>query len=774
MLTEEEKQCERNIKLYQLIYDREVDKYIDDDMIEISKLGVDINFRDLNRKNKTGMHLAVANNDLICVKFLMQFTPNLSLKDEDGHTPLELAELSGFKNIVTTIGFGAADVIDESLVVVIEYNDFLVQGIEEIKLKSSVKVLRVINCTNLKTLWNRMRDSDYSKVLNDFSHFFILVIETNQTFFRNDMGSMSIALNTRNRRPMVVQLLYRKKNLTYPEDMNLKRDETMLLYYKENCKNFTEILVKPKITVDEFNSENMCNMQLLVTALRSNLFGSFTGSLLDVRLDISIERSAALDKFACSNALCHRFLMLFSQHRLPRLDTILASLTFNGDESFKALLDFPFDSKNKLVKNKYQEDVLNSIDQAGRNLLMIAIELRNLPAVKLILRAGFDPNYSDKAGNHVFDICWTSRDYRCFAELILYDSRYPKDFDITQVFGDNVAYAQLEAISEDIKKFHLSIGQGHMDEVKQWIFCHPAIKHGYDHNNKCALSVALNAKKAEIFSLLQSKGYQSDGDDGFVEAWNKCDIKKAIRNSNRMFFKSVQVEFYLERLVKSSKLSFKSEGRRKCSTAIRKMFYALSEIEELVPILKLCSLCTDLMITFDFSSDIVSEMDPSRMDPSRVELGLTYASGFIYVGAKNHETDFYDAISNLIHELAHYAMIVAYKNKFKPYAAGNEVNANRFQKIVDDVEKVCMENPMFEPIFTNAFTIYSKKCWHGELIVRVPEVFAYHHSDDHTDDFATVQLKFKELFCFYREETLKDIEVKIKELENKFDYHSMI
>lgn len=153
--------------------------------------------------------------------------------------------------------------------------------------------------------------------------------------------------------------------------------------------------------------------------------------------------------------------------------------------------------------------------------------------------------------------------------------------------------------------------------------------------------------------------------------------------------------------------------------------------------MKFVSTSRKVQIIFDFKSDSIERLDPTK---NRNILGTTYfKEHYIYIGAKGLLSEFYcQALGVMTHEFCHFAMSLLYDNKCKPYRDENQAETKKsFNEQIDLV---------FSAPDTNQ---------HAELIVRVLHLTALYKDD--TEKHKTVSETFKELFQYYEENTLVDL-----------------
>lgn len=281
---EDENRRRRSIALIQLVCDREIDNEIGSEIRSLLEHGVLINFPDQNNKKKTAIHFAVEKGDVRCVKFLLQFRPSASLEvvDDDGQTPIELARSKAqgatpskfivFQSILDILLNSTIDVVNESYVEEIDYESLTREKIDAIKSRPTFKVLKLINRPSVKSVLSKINHHAYATTIEESSHLFLITIEMNEMNIDNDPE-----LNLQ--RPMIVQF-------SSPISKQSK------VYFKDDgMTDFVDITDTPQITQEEFNdaiqSEVERNFKFLVAVLRSNMFGHYTGNLLNTKLNNS-------------------------------------------------------------------------------------------------------------------------------------------------------------------------------------------------------------------------------------------------------------------------------------------------------------------------------------------------------------------------------------------------------------------------------------------------------------------------------------------------------
>lgn len=131
------------MRLCQLVYDRRVDNEVGFEIRRLLVEGVDINIQDLNRSGNTPLHLAVQNSDTKCVDVLLQYKPNLKIRNLKNKTPADLAENIEIREKLSATDFSE---IRKGIVHEIEFKNLSIERIETLGRESTFKVLKLLNC----------------------------------------------------------------------------------------------------------------------------------------------------------------------------------------------------------------------------------------------------------------------------------------------------------------------------------------------------------------------------------------------------------------------------------------------------------------------------------------------------------------------------------------------------------------------------------------------------------------------------------------------------
>lgn len=604
------------------------------------------------------------------------------------------------------------------------------------------KVLKLTNCPSVAEIWQKLTDDSYKEIFEKSSHLFFIAIETNESKLDGNFTGFH-AVNTL-KRPFIIQQTSASKKST-------------ILYKKEDASEFI-FIPKRNVSSIDYNRKDDCNMALLVQALRSGAFGKFDRKFNLLNVKLSEERSKFTNYFAENSALCHSFLRLFDGRLNEEicLDRAIASLKFDGVESLLVLLDLPFNIEDdeKLELTDDQQDIINLVDGREYNLMMVAAEWNNIYAVKFLLRFGIDLCYW---GGNVGTVSDISLDFEHFDVLVLLieaDSPFPTKFDPNEIDAASEAHAKISQMIQKTKSFHESIEQGNVNGVEEYLARNPKVRHSFDIDNKSALTVALESKEFELYSLLLSKGFSPGLDPDFEEVLNKFEDKVTIRDTHKKYFKKGFNAPHLRRLQPKCRVGFGSKNRENCSRRIQEILEELN-IPEIVPILQIVSSSEHLKIVFDFDCHSVKKVDPTN-DSST--LGITYAiDGYIYVGAQN--PNLYEVVGNLAHELSHYAMQLTYLNSCKPYGEGDEIKKNLFIAVAQSMEKLCEDDRSTDPIISRVFE-YDEELRHQELIVRVPHLLARYKKSRDILNGIKANTEALKLFNFFTDQTLSDVKTR--------------
>jgi hypothetical protein len=160
----------------------------------------------------------------------------------------------------------------------------------------------------------------------------------------------------------------------------------------------------------------------------------------------------------------------------------------------------------------------------------------------------------------------------------------------------------------------------------------------------------------------------------------------------------------------------------------------------------------DIEIVFDFESDTIVRIDPEEHDT----VGLCKNDRISIAGKR----DFNAVLGTLVHELTHFVVNGVFSNNFLPFYTSDPLTKSEFEEIVDEFLD---ENGNFKynddgcnGIIKTVYDSYDDHDYIVELIVRVPEIYAYYKNDPRKID--ELREKYESLFKIYESYVTQEIE----------------
>lgn len=179
------------------------------------------------------------------------------------------------------------------------------------------------------------------------------------------------------------------------------RNDPIIFYKEESEPRFVATQTIKLLTEEEFKkdlkSESPCTLVTIFNALHSNLFGEFTGNLVDIKLDKQ-KLEPLIEEGIKLGTLCIRFLNLFVEKIGEGfwMKLLECSLKNASSSNFLALLDLPFSlSHSEPVLSYDQQNILNAKYKNEFNLLEFVIHQNNFDALKICLKLGTDVNKTE-------------------------------------------------------------------------------------------------------------------------------------------------------------------------------------------------------------------------------------------------------------------------------------------------------------------------------------------------------------------------------------------
>jgi Ankyrin repeats (many copies) len=280
---------------------------------------------------------------------------------------------------------------------------------------------------------------------------------------------------------------------------------------------------------------------------------------------------------------------------------------------------------------------------------------------------------------------------------------------------------------------HLAVMRTNVDLIKLLLTFHPRLNIRNMHGER-AKDLALNLNQVDTAKLLDVYRRSSRGRQTTSRVLLE-DVNPEFNAKYPTKYTSSRVQF----LLSISKLDPHFKRTSFDSHEVRQTYAKLDENISLRPLLKIAKEIKSLGIYF--LHDPKSSKQHSCSD---IQL-----NGTIFIHGPRNGSGF---AALLAHKLLHYAMLHIHDNECKPFRRRQGEKMIRYKKIVT-IYKRNIES--LNPVVQHVFDL-PEALWDAELVACVPYFIAFHHDDPAT--LNTLTLLHKELFDFYFEVVLKDID----------------
>lgn len=377
------------------------------------------------------------------------------------------------------------------------------------------------------------------------------------------------------------------------------------------------------------------------------------------------------------------------------------------------------------------------MDVNGYNLLHQASSQGNLSTVKYLLELRTDKELDDKKAQN---LAWFGKHSDVLITFAKANLQYPDEIDIEQLSDE---FRHFYKKTEDL---HNAIKAKNEENVKSILNENNNLRHYLNLSNQSASCVAIIEDLPEIYKILQVYGVviadHECGNQGIFKTLSPNMLRKyrKIHNEIAKGAQFVHIEVlkahsFITHTVSDSKEKFKF---------VERAYNRLNDIPTLKTILQVVANSRNFKIIFDFNRESADVANPMVWEETE---GICYFIGEIYIGAKHladeNSNKFGYALGVLIHEISHYANVLVFENKAKPYKSGNLKRESKFEQIT----KECMACPYDEEIIKSIFKYYDKKSYHLELIVRPPQLLAMYHKQP--EKLQEVKENYSKLFENY-------------------------
>jgi hypothetical protein len=168
---------------------------------------------------------------------------------------------------------------------------------------------------------------------------------------------------------------------------------------------------------------------------------------------------------------------------------------------------------------------------------------------------------------------------------------------------------------------------------------------------------------------------------------------------------------------------------------------------------------------FDFDDETIEMMNPQHCGKRIFGLTCTQPGNeCIYIGARlllDEELKL-TVHGTLAHEMLHQAIIMRYRNDCKPYEKGDEARAKEYREVVRETNFKYVLDDLFERALRNPGGQDAKEI---ELIVRPAHAEVLYVNDEVKRQ--RLERNYNELYDFYRNRVLPDIDQALKEAHEK-------
>jgi hypothetical protein len=472
------------------------------------------------------------------------------------------------------------------------------------------------------------------------------------------------------------------------------------------------------------------------------------------------------------NVLCLRILGIFYLKEDEKLK-ILQNIVGNSKdiELFYAALDlsFEFISPEVLEASK---SLIVFRTQSGESLLKILISKNEENLVNFLLnnfgdfiREKWNFEYMQKLS----EIAYVNNFNEIFEILIDNDFPFPEDFSTL-----NTNFKLIKIRQELGNYFLINFPD---EEIKKFIKTQKLSGIFYDTENISLIRNAIDHEKFELYGFLKSRGFGMGKDENDikdklsklkpvnVKKIDESTLKYALPHEDEFasFLTSKsnlhdrglyeKEEKMRENILQNDRgVSYPSLSlRQQHNIKINEFFKKLCEIPKVQKIIRVVVLSgVDIKIHFDFFESFIHQIKIGK----NLTMGEASANGMIIIAAKDELM----ALQTLAHELTHLAMLILYENNWKPYKYIDEGNSTKFNEILEECWKkydADILKEISDKIVPRVFH-YEINQQIAELIVRVPEMYARFH--DHQDRLKSCQENYPELFKYFDEKVLKDLE----------------
>lgn len=575
---------------------------------------------------------------------------------------------------------------------------------ESLKPGENTRILILDDCADIQNVLDVLEHDKFNEFLKGSHYCFVLIAnffrpsnENLEEFQERFKAPTKVFLD----RPLILQL-----NLSKPNSKTIffksSHDDELKRFDIDRKKIAGEVLrdVAPSINF---------NFRLLLSLFYFNFEADFQDAFLrcKVGFEAKFDQKRLIDYAVDYDDSLPVLFLKLSQPEENDAVAIRNAVTNGSLTTLRALLGLPIVDDGKYIKLSWA--LSQALKQKGEeeSLLSIAAKSGKPEIVEFLIRLDiFDYTQEITAraltAGKLENLC------------VLLENNFPFPADSPP----KETSERLSKLYTDRDKFHEAIEKENEEDVKKFIAENPKISIGYSKDNKSALRVALDGNKTKIYALLWYNRFEFSLEESKELTTEQ---QKQITQESVTYY-GRHVDSYIFFIFSKTRLglTYDKEQQVKYFDKIKDFLDTLNLIEEVVPLLKVIEHSYSLSIVFDFDNNNVQKIDLTQSSSS---LGVTYpASGRIYIAAGKNISNA-DVLGTLAHELAHYAMKIAFDNAALPFRAGDSERENEFKEIVAECQGRGANNIS---CIAEVFTKYEAKDHCCELIVRIPEVHAHY------------------------------------------------
>ncbi|KAG5679896.1 hypothetical protein PVAND_009432 [Polypedilum vanderplanki] len=502
-------------------------------------------------------------------------------------------------------------------------------------------------------------------------------------------------------------------------------DKSSSIFYYQNKKYHKAII--NNITEENFlqTIKNEFNFNILLSAIKSKVIGSFYGSFDQMKINIEdFYNQKRLIDYALEqkDEISIKFLQIFDNFDVfkenLKLQTILEIAAEKCEErEFKMII-------------KDEKSLLDFRNRNGRNLLMIAAKYGNDCGIKYLLKLNF--NIDEKIFDQTAaDLAYENNNCGVLNLLLNSNSKFPEKFDKnileTETSFEKEKLKEFIKISEEMHNYVMI--EDHK-KINDLCTIHQNLRYFYNLSNETALASAMKHRKIQNYHLLSSKGFllspHEQSQENFHENFSHPKFEVIDKHLREIYGKIFITN---------------AERNKSSSIEIMNALIELSKKPEVNAILKIAAKIENLEIIFDFQSQNQSFISTDRKI-------LIAAHGLEIDTSKNK------ILATFFSKMCQRAMSELFKNDGNPYNKNDVDTKLKFFKIT----KQCYENSEKDANMKFLFHTFNSENWHKELVALVPYLIVLNKNNEIRLNY--LRKIFNDLFEFYEEFIMKKIELK--------------